>query len=253
MQSDVSGRINDICSNVIVEIFKNNDGNWTNVGDIILTCLQRLQIPCFEALGLSVTSVPAISLLVSMHNDVDIYIRTYSSIKSIITLDDLEHDLMQYLKSRCYPSLPLSSPSSSLLSSTYKDPNEIDLYKYDEHVSRKARFNDATNTNTTGDNTIRKISTFDDYGIGSLCKHPIVMQMFNIDHCNDIGRLHCCRCSRIKTNTDLLKTNDVIQYLTTYMRDISDDENEDIHFTNRFINFINEQLSPLSISDYGVY
>jgi hypothetical protein len=240
-------QVNDICSSVIVDICKSNCGNWINVEDIILSCLQRLQVPCFEALGLtSATSVPSISLLISMYNDVDVYIRTYSSIKSIITLNDLENDLMQYMKSRGYHSLATISSSSST-----SDPNEIDLDKSNEHISRKARFsNDKTYTSTIGDDTIRKVTSFDDYGIGNLCKHPIVMQIFNIDH--SINGC-CCRCYSIKNENDLLNTNDIIQYLASYMRDINFDENDGIHFTNSFIKYINQQLSPLTLSDYGVY
>ena len=49
--------INDICINVIIDIYRNINNNnncWINLDMIILSCLQRLQIPCLEALGLSI-------------------------------------------------------------------------------------------------------------------------------------------------------------------------------------------------------
>ena len=263
--------VNSICNSVICDIYKNSNNNWVYLDVIILSCLQRLQVPCFEVLGFSVSSLPSLSLIISMHNDIDVYIRTYTAIKNIVTLHDLEHDLIQYLKSRCYPTMALSSPTSSSSSSSSKssimcnDPNEIKIDTTDEHISRKQKLTHDNTVNDISNKKSRIINCFDDYGIGRLCSHPIIMQIFQLNHhSNDESDGdNCCRCYSIKSDTDLLNTNDIIQFLISYMRENNfndkdddnnsdDDDDDEAAFTKTFIDYLNQQLTPLSITDYGV-
>jgi len=222
-------------------------------------------VPCFEVLGFSVSSLPSLSLIIAMHNDIDVYIRTYTTIKNIVTLHDLEHDLIQYLKSRCYPTIKLLSPTSSSSSKSRiicNDPNEIKIDTTDEHINRKAKLTHDNTVNDISNNKSRTITCFDDYGIGRLCSHPIIMQMFQLNHhSNDESDGdNCCRCYSIKSDTDLLNTNDIIEFLINYMRennfnDKDDDNNSDddeATYTKTFIDYLNQQLKPLSITDYGV-
>ena len=250
--------INDICINVIIDIYRNinNNNNWINLDMIILSCLQRLQIPCLEALGLSISSITSLSLLVSIHNDIETYIRTYINIKSIITLCDLENDLINFLKSKCYPSiLSISSLLSASLNIINKDPNEINL-DTDVQISRKPRLDNSIQYNSIQYNRNIVINCFEDYGLGKLCTHPIIIQLFQL-HMKQINDdYNCCRCYSIKNDIKLLDTNNIIQYLVDFVRDNNNhddnNDNEDDNFTNRFILFLNHQLAPLSISDYWV-
>lgn len=187
------------------------------------------------------------SLFISMQNDIDTYITTYTSIKNIVTIHDLEHDLIQYMKSRCYPSL--SKPASFTVVRN-NDPNEIEI---DEHIRQKTRLN--SETNFTVDNS-NHIPHFDDYGFGRLCSYPIIMQIFKLHHNNNKNaEENCCRCYSINHNTDLLNTNDIIQYLVCFIKQLSfkvDDDDSDATFTGRFIDYLNQQLTPLTLNDYGV-
>lgn len=248
--------INDICINVIIDIYRNNnDNNWVTLDMIILSCLQRLQLPCLEAIGLSISSITSLSSLVSIHNDIDTYIRMYLNIKSIITLTDLENDLIKFLKSKCYPSiLSISSLLSYSSNTIKKDPNEISLDTIDVQISRKPRLENNNNRNNKNDNNNSSnqsnsivLNCFEDYGLGNLCSHPILSQIFQL-HTNDGN--NCCRCYSIKNDTKLLDTNDIIQSLVNFVRD--NDEDNNLTFTSKFIVYLNQQLAPLSINDYGV-
>ncbi len=162
------------------------------------------------AAGMSGQDHNILSYLSLLQHKIDSIIANYVGVNNIISIIDLERELVRILDIFCFNSIDytialMNSNKTKKCESIVNDPNEIELDATvdngDSSSSKEAVFIVENG---------KKSKSFIDFGLGCICKHPVILRLYQLNIQS------CVLCDKNHGDPAFIPSNKVIEFVHSY-------------------------------------
>lgn len=196
--------------------------------------------------GMSVQDHNIMSYLSLLQHKVDSIISNYIAVNSIISIVDLEQELVHILNIFCFNSIDytiaLINSNTKKNEPIAKDPNEIEL---DISDSNSENVSCSTDVSACVVANNKKWEEFIDFGLGCICKHPLITRLYQLN------TRSCNFCASNQDSPAFISSTRVIEYLHNYY--VNDCVTKQLHFeVSAFTSKVCQDLKISGLNSAGI-